>query len=69
VKKLAFGWIVIGCLFTVGCGDRNPSGSKDRSDFVGEVTGDDDSEVSPELATLTYQAFQRDADEEPLEGF
>ena len=36
---------------------------------VARLTGDDDSEVSPQLEQIVFAALQRDVDDTPLEGF
>jgi len=59
------------CAFSVGCGERNRSTTPAAAGpgVVGQLTGDDDSEVDPQLQLLVADALTRGETDEPLEGF
>ena len=53
------------CLLTLGCSDFNDD--DDRVGFVQRVTGDDDSQVSPQLQQQTATAFIRNENDDPVD--
>ena len=52
-----------------GGGGGSASNSGATPGIVGQLTGDPDDEVSPQLQDLVGQALARNADDDPLEGF
>jgi len=50
-----------------GAGPTGPGAGP--AGVVSRLTGDDDSEVTPQLEQIVFDALARDVDDAPLEGF
>ena len=73
MRTLLIGLALLGAVLTAGCGNRdrsNPNASATApvtTGTVGQLTGDADDEVTPELQQLVEDALARGEDDEPLE--